>query len=200
IINFLILVLLLKRYLYGRIIRAMDERRDRLNAQLNEAVRKREDAEREAEAYRRKQQELEEQRASLVAQARQEAKTQRRELLNAARREVDEEKSRWMDTLHEQEEAFYRSLRESIGKQVFETTRIVLEDLADDDLDRRIIETFIARVRDMDESGMRELKEKARSSGEVPVVSSAGGIPPDLRGKITALIREVFQTGAEIRF
>jgi F-type H+-transporting ATPase subunit b len=40
IINFLILVALLKHFLYGRIIKAMDQREERINSRLEEAKKK----------------------------------------------------------------------------------------------------------------------------------------------------------------
>jgi len=53
IINFLVLVLLLKHFLYGRIIKAMDEREKRIESQLQEAAKKKKEADEEADSYRR---------------------------------------------------------------------------------------------------------------------------------------------------
>jgi F-type H+-transporting ATPase subunit b len=200
IVNFVILILLLKRFLFGRIIRAMDERRERISARMEDAVRKREEAERETETYRRMQRELNEQRASLIARAGEEAEARRREMLDEARREVEAEKARWRDALHTQEDAFYRSLRETIGTQVYHTARTVLADLADEDLNRRIIRTFLARVRGLDENGKREMRENAHISGATPIITSAAEISENLRGEIIAAVKEVLQTGADIRF
>ena len=47
IINFLVLVYLLKRFLYGRIIRAMDERERKIALRLEEAQGRKEEAEQE---------------------------------------------------------------------------------------------------------------------------------------------------------
>ena len=54
IINFLVLVALLKRFLYGRIIKAMDQREEKIAFRLADAERKRNEAEQEAQAYRKK--------------------------------------------------------------------------------------------------------------------------------------------------
>ena len=54
IVNFLILVVLLKYLLYNRIVRAMDERESKIQSRLKEAEEKEEAAEREAESFRQK--------------------------------------------------------------------------------------------------------------------------------------------------
>ena len=51
IVNFLILVFLLKYFLYDRVIRAMDQREQRIQQRLQEAEEKKQEAEQEAEAY-----------------------------------------------------------------------------------------------------------------------------------------------------
>ena len=68
IINFLILVALLKHFLYGRIINAMDQREARITSRLEEAERKKSEAEDEAAAYSRKSQEFDLQREEMISQ------------------------------------------------------------------------------------------------------------------------------------
>ena len=54
IINFLILVVLLKYFLYGRITAAMEQRQQEIATRWNDAERDREKAAQEADAVRRK--------------------------------------------------------------------------------------------------------------------------------------------------
>lgn len=54
IINFLILVFLLKHFLYGRIINAMDQREARITSRLEEAETQRKEAENEAAMFKLK--------------------------------------------------------------------------------------------------------------------------------------------------
>ena len=51
-INFLVLMVLLKRFLYGPIIKAMDRRERKITASLLEATQKTQEAQREADLYR----------------------------------------------------------------------------------------------------------------------------------------------------
>ena len=69
IINFVILVALLKRFLYGPVLRMMDQREQRIAERMNDAERTRREADEEAEQLRRQQQQLEHQRETLLVQA-----------------------------------------------------------------------------------------------------------------------------------
>ena len=68
IINFLVLVFLLKRFLYVPIINAMDRRQQAIATSLEEAQQKSNVAESEALRYRQLQDNLEKDKNSLLAQ------------------------------------------------------------------------------------------------------------------------------------
>jgi F-type H+-transporting ATPase subunit b len=78
IVNFLVLIALLKYFLYGRIIKAIDEREKKIASRLEDAEQKKKEAEQEGEAYRTKNQELDAMGERIVAQVREEAETHRR--------------------------------------------------------------------------------------------------------------------------
>lgn len=95
IFNFLILLWLLKRFLYKPILNAMDEREQKITYRLREAQRAEQEAEQEAQEFREKAAELDSQRDRLILEARNEAEALRKELLHQARQEVDQAQERW---------------------------------------------------------------------------------------------------------
>jgi F-type H+-transporting ATPase subunit b len=199
-LNFIILVYLLKRILYGRIIRAMDNRQNRINSQLEEAGRKKKEAEQEAETLRAKQRELDESREKILDEARRDAESQQREWLNRARAEVDAEQARWEDALRNGREAFFYDLREHIGREVLFAARKVLRDLSGDDLERRIAESFAGRIRNLDEGRRNELRQIMEHAGNEVVIRSAGTLPEDVRGLIAGAVRETLDVDPAVRF
>ncbi len=198
-VNFLILILILRHFLYGRVIRAMDERQKRILAEQAEAEKKKSEAVQQESEYLRMQRELEDERETILARARQEAGEERTRLSREARNEIEEEKTRWRESLRQQEDVFLRDVRAAIERQVFSTARKALRDLADQDLERKIVETFIDRIRKMDDSRKRDLLEKTGSSGRMKVIS-AMEIPADVRERLISAIRDVVRPDAEIGF
>ena len=70
IVNFLVLVWLLQRFLYKPITNAMRRREERIEERLSEAKSARTEAEEEAEALRRKKAELEDSKEEILDAAR----------------------------------------------------------------------------------------------------------------------------------
>src|SRR5450432_2061894 len=89
-INFLILVWLLKRFLYKPILDAIDEREKGIAAQLAQAEAKKAEAQKEQGDFQDKNEAFDQERASLLKHATDEAKAERQRLLDEARNDADE--------------------------------------------------------------------------------------------------------------
>ena len=76
-VNFLILVWLLKRFLYKPVLAAIDEREKRIATQLQDAEKKKAEALKEQTDFLHKNEEFEQQRAALLLEATNAAKTER---------------------------------------------------------------------------------------------------------------------------
>ena len=116
IVNFLILVALLKIFLYDRIIAAMDRREQRIQSRLETAEEKRAEAERERRTYEGRRREMEAKRDEMLKSAREEAEEKREALIGAAREEAEALQKRWRESLEADQEAFLRELREQAGR------------------------------------------------------------------------------------
>jgi F-type H+-transporting ATPase subunit b len=84
VINFLILVWLLKRYLYKPILNAIDEREKRIAKELADADAKKAEAKAERDGFQHKNEAFDQQRAALLGKATDEAKAERKRLLDQA--------------------------------------------------------------------------------------------------------------------
>ena len=85
VVNFLILVWLLKRFLYRPILNAIDAREKRIATELADADAKKAEAIKERDEFQHKNEEFDRQRAALLSQATDEAKAERQRLLDEAR-------------------------------------------------------------------------------------------------------------------
>src|SRR5580704_7535080 len=85
-LNFLILVWLMKRFLYRPILRAIDAREKLIAGELADAATKKAEAQKEHDEFQHKNEEFDQQRAALLSQATDEAKTERQRLLDDARK------------------------------------------------------------------------------------------------------------------
>src|SRR5665811_1807411 len=99
VVNFLILVWLLKRFLYRPILDAIDAREKRIAKELADADAKKAEAQQARDEFQHKNETFEQQRAALMNKATEEAKTERLRLLDEARLAADALSAKRQETL-----------------------------------------------------------------------------------------------------
>ncbi|MDD3617969.1 MAG: hypothetical protein RBR09_04285 [Desulfobulbaceae bacterium] len=142
IVNFLLLIYLLKRFLYKPILRAMDEREQKIAGRLQEAAEARKKAEAEARVLAEKHRELEDNRKKMQAEARAEIKQWRDEAMEKARQEVEKARNVWQENLEREKDDFIRKMKTTLSRQVFRAAAKALQDLADEKLETRLVDKF----------------------------------------------------------
>ncbi len=200
IINFLVLVFLLRHFLYRPIIKSMDEREQKIASRLKEADENRKKARQEEENARKVMQELAAKHDGMVAKATEEAQAFRADLMKKARGEVDKSKADWYEALERQKEELLSDLRLQAGKDVYAVSRRAIRDLATDELEGQIINTFLKRLETMGESDKERLKEFYKKPGQKITVASTFEIPEEMRKKIQETLRRQVGTDMEIQY
>jgi F-type H+-transporting ATPase subunit b len=199
VVNFLILVALLRIFLYKRVIQAMDDREAKIASRLQNAEEKQKEAEQKASTYEKRKSELERERDELLEQARQEAEQRREELIEQAHQEVDQRRQEWHEGLQQQQEQFLATLRRRAGEQAYQIARKALQDLAEQDLDERIGRVFLKRLRSLDEQQRGELRDKLSDSGSARL-SSAFQLPAKLREELARELSEIADSEVDLAY
>lgn len=196
IINFIILLVLLRLVLYKPVVNAMNEREQKIKARLEEAEAKRQQADREAERYREQRAEIDAERERVLADARQEAEQRREHLLHDARREVDERRQQWHDALAHEKDRFLRDLQRRAETSMIAAMRQALSDLADAELESQMIRTL---TRQLDRQRDDLIESLNHDHGEV-VVYSAFDLTDNQREQIRSALNARLPSAASPRF
>lgn len=200
IVNFLILVGLLKYFLYGRILSAIEERERKISTQVQEAEARSKDAEQEAASYRQKSQELEKRKEELLNQAKHEADVQRAADLQRIREEVNTIRRRWHETIAQEKTAFLQHVRRCTVAQVYEIARRALQDLANEELERHFVKIFLERVEQWSSENWDALRESIGDSQNPIVVQSAFALPQATQQQITQVFWERLRRNIPMTF
>lgn len=145
-VNFLLLMILLTRFLYRPLMSKMDERTQAIKKSLEEAAAARAEAQREREEHAAKIQAALAEAQAIRAAALKEAAEEQRRLMEAAREEADRlvaatKAELAQDTLRARQE-----LRQEVGDLAVQVAeRLIRRSLRDDD-HRRIVDDAIARL------------------------------------------------------
>ncbi|MHB9053957.1 MAG: F0F1 ATP synthase subunit delta [Thermoleophilia bacterium] len=212
--NFVVLMLLLRRFLYGPIVRTMDAREEHITTELDEAERMEREAGHQAAELRREREELEDRRGEFLTQAQMDAEKKHNDLVQEARDEVEARKAAWQAGIAREKESFLDDLRQRAGEQVYLITRRVFSDLADVDLEQFIIDSFIKRLRKMKDEGMAQVAAQMAELGRMEaeeaaeaalpkseaVVTTAFEIDDGTRGRIKDAVHQRLGTNVGVRF
>lgn len=199
IINFLVLVFLLRHFLYRPVIKTMDEREQRMVSRLKDAEQKTKEAEQEAENFRRIKQEQEDKRQEMLAKATEDVQALRSDLMKKARGEVEANIADWYQSFERQKESILADLRLRTGDEVYAITRRAIQDLANEKLETQIIDTFILRLREMGETGKDEIKDFF-NTGQPITVRSSFEISDETRRIILETMQNLSGKDLEIKF
>jgi F-type H+-transporting ATPase subunit b len=200
IFNFLLLVYLLKRFLYGRILKAMDDREAKIAARFTDAEELKVKATAAAELYEKRNQLLNETKEQMLNEATIAADAKRKELMEKVREEVDQVKTRWQDMLVREKDAFFSDLRQRAARQLYATARKALHDLADADLEERIIDEFIRRVKNLDEEKSARIRKAISGGGNKVIIQSAFAISEHRRAQVEEVLKKQITGGFTIGY
>lgn len=200
VINFLILVWLLKRFLYRPILDAIDAREKRIASALADADAKKIEAEQERDAFQHKNEAFDQQRAMLLSQATDEAKAERLRLLDAARQESDSLRAKRQEALISEQQYLSETLTRRAREEVFAIARKTLADLAGETLEARMADVFLRRLRELDDAAMAGLKSALKASSGPLLVRTAFVLPPPQRATIETALRETLGGEMQVQF
>ncbi|NUN14254.1 MAG: F0F1 ATP synthase subunit B [Myxococcales bacterium] len=198
ILNFGLLVWLLKRFLYRPVLAAIDAREQKLVASLQQAQDTKAQAERELLEFRSQVAELQTKRDELMRQTHQQAQAERRRLVDEARAEAQ----RWSEHQHQVVAAELQKLEntfaKAVQKEVFAVSRKVMEELAAVSLETRVVEVFLERLRGIGEPEKGKLAMAwAKSEGPV-VVRTTMGLTPQQKSAIAETLYDTFGVKLEL--
>ncbi|MBE3069468.1 MAG: hypothetical protein IMZ66_04440 [Planctomycetes bacterium] len=198
--NFLILVAVLRWVLYKRVLRVMDQRERKIASHFEAAEQKEAEATASAADLARQQQEFGQQRASLLEEAAADAGRRRDELVAKARDEASGLAARWREDLERSREAFLDEMRRRAGRQVCEAARRALRDLADAELEARMVDVLIRRLADVPEDERGPFVAAARDAGGTVVAATALELASPQRDRLSAAVREVLGPDLTVSF
>ena len=184
IVNFLILVWLLKHFLYGRILRAIEARENKIAASLADAGAKEKTAGEQLALYQAKLREFDEQHEKLLADAKAEAERLHAELLETAREHVHVLETDWQQDLDRERAAFLADLRQRAAAEILALARKTVADLACVDIQRCAVQVFLEKIRLLDRDAWKNL-----ANGDLSI-RTAFDLPEETRAEIQQAIRD----------
>jgi len=200
IVNFLILVWLLKHFLYKPILDAIDAREKRIASELANADGRKADAEKERTTFEDKNKAFDQQRSTVLGKATDDAKAEHERLIDEAKEGSEGLRASQADALRADQIRLASEITLLAEKEVFAIARKTLTDLATVSLEERVAEVFTRRLRELDAKAKELLGDALKNSSQPAIVRSSFDLPPDQRAAIQTALNETFSAAIQITF
>jgi F-type H+-transporting ATPase subunit b len=200
VINFLILVWLLKRFLYRPILNAIDAREKRIAAKIADADAKEAEAQKQREEYQHKNEVFDQQRNAHMNEVLEAAKAERAQLLDAARQESEDLRARLQQALRNEQHSLDEELSRRALEEVFAIARKTLSDLAGTSLEQRMTEIFLGNLRELNDAQITELKSAFKISSDALRVRTAFKLTAQQSAAIETVIAEILGKQKPVEF
>jgi F-type H+-transporting ATPase subunit b len=199
-VNFLILVWLLKHFLYQPILHAIDAREKRIAAERADADEKRSEARKERDEFQQKNRSFDAERGALFSKAADEANAERSRRFEEVRVEAASRRDQQEETLRDERKRLGNEIAQLAQREVFGIARKALADLATVSLEERFGEVFTRRLRQMDAPAKEALGTAMRTSAGAAIARSTFELPDEQKAAIQNALNETFAMEVRLRF
>jgi len=204
-LNFLILVWLLKRFLYRPVLAAIDAREQKIARQLESAAKQEAQARAERDDFQRRNSALDQERAKVLRDASEAATRERDRLLESAREDARTLRERLSEVLANERDELRRRLQSQTRLEVFALTRRVLQDLSGVEVEQRMVEVFLTHLRGLAAGQRQEILRPLAAPGRAArgfsaIVRSAFELSPTQQATLESAVAETLGRPDSIRF
>jgi len=200
IINFLILVWLLKRFLYRPILDAIDAREQHIAKTLADAESKENEAQKQRDLFSHKNNEFEQQRNTLLLSAKEAATAESQRLLEEARQAAELLSLKQQASLQRDQQRLSAQLSRKTQQEVFAISRQTLRDLANVDLEAQMLKIFLTQLTELDEENKTTLNKAISTSSNALRIRSTFTLDSEQQKQIINTLNDSSILNTEVTF
>lgn len=200
VVNFLVLVWLLKRFLYRPILAAIDVREKNIVEQLVAAEDQKAQSILLRDGLQKKNDEFDNFSAVRMKEMTDKILIERNEKLAFVKVEAEKLRKKLYLSIKSEQHSLQESISLRVRDEVFNVARKVLCDLAETTLETAMTTIFIRRLNDLEKSDLLELKKALKKSLEPLLVRTAFTLSKEQRQLIKSVIHKTLNLECTIEF
>ncbi len=171
IVNFLILVWLLKKLLFRPIIGAMERREKGLSSRLQQAETKMSEAQALKQQYEKHLYQLQKDKDEVLATVREEVEAEKATSMQQLSEEIQQKKNRFDVEMQKQQQELGQLISHTIAEKSLSLGRQVLSGLADQTLEQRMIEYFLQNLSGLPEAKQISIKQALLKDNSATIIT-----------------------------
>jgi len=201
IINLIILLFLLRKFLYIPVLKAVSERQSFIEQELKKAADAHKKAQYMEQMCRQKMVDIETERQQILLQTGNEAEETARQFSEKAKKEFETARKQWQDKLKAEQRAFALSLQNITAKNFRLFANNSLKQFAGTDLNELVIKKFKEKIISLPAKKKREIIA-AYQSKKIVNIFSAQKLPKEMQRNLEIFLREQLNldSGSKLKF
>jgi F-type H+-transporting ATPase subunit b len=200
IINFLVLVWILKRFLYQPVMDVIARRREAIDKKLDEARQLSDDASAMSEQYKNRLAEWEQERQKAKEKLTHELEEYRLAQLEKLKTELTQEEEKIHVSRSRQEKQALREVEQRALHQGAEFASRILSEATGPELDNRLLEILLHELTTLPEDQISTLRNNWGESPEQILITSAYPIAEDKRHQLESLVNKITAISVPINY
>ncbi len=200
VINFLILVWLLKKFLYKPVLDAIDAREKKIVSRLQDAESKMAEAKKEQDDFAEKNKQFDAQKKELMDKAIADTNRQKDKLLEAARKDVDALHAKQQKTIADMQQNLKTELAQKTQKEVFDISRKALLEIASVGLEEQAVKFFISRLDELKDEEKTKFTDAFTSGSKPVLVQSAFELAKPQQTEINKSVDKILGRETSLEF
>jgi F-type H+-transporting ATPase subunit b len=199
-LNFLILVWLLKKFLYKPILNAVNEREKKITDQLKDADAQKATAQKEKEDFQKKNEDFDSKKKALLYKAVADANVEKKQLMDSAKETANALGATMEKAFKEQQNQDKKELSQNTQEHVFAITRKALTDLASVSLETQTVDIFIHHLKAATDTEKQQFIDAFKANSNAILIKSAFALSEKQQGNLTDAVNEVLDTKTTLQF
>ena len=200
IINFLVLVWVMKRYLYKPILSMIDDREKKIAGQLADAKTKKNEAKAEQDEFNKKNEVFDQQKKDMMDKATAEAGVLSQKLQDDAKTKAKNLQDKLEKTAQEQQADLNKQLQQKTEQGVFAITKKVLADLADVNFEEQSVNVFVKQISNIKDDEKDLFKKALLSASGSILVQSAFDLSEKQQSGIKSAVIKMLGSNPSFQF
>ncbi len=172
IINLIILLFLLRKFLYKPVLKAVEARQKVIADELQHAAEERQKAAVLTKEFERKTCQIERQKQKILAAAHTEAEKLSEQFSAAAHEEYQQQRQEWQQKLLKEKKAFEVAMQNSLVEHFTIFAENALQQMADTNLNTMIVNRFKTKIQNLSADEKNILHNSLSSSEKIEIQSS----------------------------
>ena len=200
IVNFLILVWLLKRLLYKPVLKAIADREKLIEGQIASAQQMAAKAKKEQEEFMAKNEAFDRDKKAMIDKARSEVQDEKEQGIISARKEAESLRKKLETAVKKEGDELGKEIAGKTNNELFSITGKILRELADSSLEEQITRVFILRLNELEETQKKEVKTAFGMSTNPVQIFSAFKLKASQTTRIEKAVKSLLDNSVKFQF